>query len=126
MAHSTKAVNPVTVLIGLSEQNIVQNLHETFPYSEIIEVKTGIEAIAKCIRQHVDIALLPLHLPDGNGFKTASQLKRINPALQVWVITPSKYGSFFGDVLLDGWLDSEQPNFDLLAKSFRERQASIS
>ena len=49
--------------------------------------ESGREAIGITARQTVDVAIVDLRMPDMSGIQTLSQLKRIDPAIEVIILT---------------------------------------
>jgi DNA-binding NarL/FixJ family response regulator len=54
---------------------------------EVIEASTVAEALREVVTRAVDVVVLDLALPDGNGVEATSRILRVNPSAAVLILT---------------------------------------
>jgi CheY-like chemotaxis protein len=59
----------------------------------------GREAVALCIKQRFDFALLDIRMPEMNGVETLREIKRIDPKLRAIMITGYDVGTLANEAM---------------------------
>jgi DNA-binding NtrC family response regulator len=69
-----------------------------------LKASNSVEAcrIYKEKKEHIDIVVLDMRMPDKNGFETYKRLKRMNPDIRVLISSGSKKNRDVDEILNDG------------------------
>jgi two-component system, NarL family, invasion response regulator UvrY len=82
------------------------------------EASSGRDALAQVTRQHFDLVLLDISLPDLTGFDVLLQIKQIQPALPVLMLTTHSEPQYVARALrlgAAGYVTKDQINEKLIA-----------
>lgn len=68
-------------------RKIVRGVLENLKYTDIIEASTGKDAISRFKNEKPDLILLDIIMPDIGGIDVLREIKGINPAVKVIMVT---------------------------------------
>ena len=95
-----------TILI-VDDEKIMLDI-ESFMLQKIgfntLKASNSVEAcrLYKEKKEHIDIVVLDMHMPDENGSETYKRLKRMNPDIRVLISSGSKNNRDVDEILNDG------------------------
>lgn len=78
-----------TVLVIDDNEDIRYTISEICAFSgwNVIEAKTGKEGVNQFKREHIDIVLVDYHMPNWDGLKTVSELRKVDGLAPIIVLT---------------------------------------
>jgi len=72
---------------SLFRKMLKDSLHSQLPSLNILEAKTGQEAMEIIQTSHPDLIFMGIQLPDGNGLEVTHQIKKLYPEVKVIIVT---------------------------------------
>jgi two-component system response regulator DesR len=84
-------VTPIRVLLADDQRmfrDAIRTLLDRYDDIDVVaEAGTGRQALAAAAAHHVDVAMLDIEMPDGDGLTIAGQLHQTHPAIRCLIVT---------------------------------------